>query len=85
MPVRHPLYALPSHRITEGTDLSLVANASSAFLAFLLQPVLGSVRDMGFQPEELNVVAIVPAYLSRLAEKVLYKVLKKTGAGGLSL
>lgn len=77
MPVSHPLYALSSHRIPEGTDLNLAGNVSSAFLTFLLQPVMISIREMGFQPEELNVIALVPAYLSRLGEKILYKTLKK--------
>lgn len=79
MPVRHPLYALSSHGITEEGDdkSSAITDMSSAFLAFLLYPVLTSVREMGFHPSELNVIVAGPAYLSRLAEGILYKVLKR--------
>lgn len=78
MPVRHPLYALSSHGITEEREeRSAFTDMSSAFLAFLLYPVVTSVREMNFHPHELNVVVAGPAYLSRLAEGILYKVLKR--------
>jgi len=79
-PLRNPLYVLSQH----GVDDLIVENpefkkSSFALLTFILKPVIRSIQRQGFHTGDLNVIAIIPPYLSRVAQVILLKVLKAIG------
>jgi len=79
LPIRHPLYALSSFGFPDESAEGLsIRDISSALLAFLMQPLVKFVLAQGFDPREVNVAAITPAYLSRPARGILCGILRKT-------
>ncbi len=75
--VINPLYTFSLQGIMEDSgDLSM-SFIFSAILVFLLQPVLRAVQNQGFHPRDLNVITVVPAYLSRPVRVILCSVLKR--------
>jgi hypothetical protein len=77
LPIRHPIYALSAFGMTEESqEFSAIMGVSSALLAFLLQPVIKFLDTMGTHPHNFNVIAVVPSYISRSAQKILYKILR---------
>lgn len=84
LPIRHPIYALSAFGMTaESHEFSAIMGVSSALLAFLMQPVLKSLDAMGHHPHDFKVIAVVPSYISRSAQKILYKILRAAGFRGI--
>ena len=80
LPLKNPLHLLSSPYLSDSESINgLIIGASRIILEFLLEPVIGFLKENEFSLKGIDVTAAVPSYFSRRARLMLHLVFRKVG------